>query len=265
MARYEDYVNKTDDLQDEIDHAAVEAENRAKEDDLPERFKGKSAAEIAKSYEELEKLQSRQAQSLGEMRQQVDELVRQSESRDLEDDNSAEPVTVDDLYDDPEATIGKIVERTMQKQAPKEDTPYTETTEFQERVKDMDEKFDGWRDVTATPEFQNWLVETPYRARIAQAANNFDMDAASDLLDEYYTLQGIGKESPEEEAQRRQALADGTLESGGAEYEEPPQTFSRREIMDRRILAKSGNREADYWLRDNADAISRAYAGRVVD
>ena len=112
MAKYEDYAARAEDeLQNEIDQAGAEAAARQSGDNLPDRFKGKSAEEIAQSYLELEQMASRQANDLGRMRQTVDEYVRLQSTVVEEDHSQAEPVTVDDLYDNPEETIRKVASR----------------------------------------------------------------------------------------------------------------------------------------------------------
>ena len=73
MAKYADYVK--DDIDDEIIDAGQEAATRAAEETIPDRFKGKSKAEIAASYVELQALHSKQGNDLGSMRKTVDQLL----------------------------------------------------------------------------------------------------------------------------------------------------------------------------------------------
>lgn len=260
MASYNDYVKETDELQEEINSAAENAENR--EADLPERFQGKSAEEIANSYLELEKMNSRQAQDLGEMRKTVDELVRQSVDTDQESDASAEDtITVDDLYEDPEGAIARVIE----KRTPVAEEDPRQDPAFQASVESLNEKYEGWNDLVQTPEFQNWVHESPYRARTAAEANGYDFDAANELLETYYALHKQG-ESAEQKAAREQALNDAGLETGGAEYEEPTTAFSRAELLNLRLRAKRGDYEAENYLKANREQIAIAYEeGRIVD
>lgn len=263
MAKFDDYVEQTDELQEEITTAAEEAENR--ESELPERFKGKSAQEIADSYIELEKMNSRQSQDLGEMRRTVDELVRQSDPQNQEGDASAdEPITVDDLYEDAEAAIAKVIEKRTP-QAPEHVVDPTTTPEYAEAVKELDSDFEGWNDLVKTPEFKNWVFESPYRARAAQAADGYDFDAARELLSLYHATHQVGA-TAEEKAAKEKALNDATLESGGAEYEEPVEAFSRSELLNLRIRAKRGDFEAENYLKAHREHIAIAYEeGRIVD
>lgn len=262
MANYNDYV-KTDELQEEIETAAVEADNR--EGSLPERFQGKSAEEIANSYLELEKMNSRQSQDLGAMRQTVDELVRQSETANQESDTSAEEsVTVDDLYDNPEAAIERVLDRKLKSQADAQPVDLSQDPAFMAGKADLDSKYEGWAELVQTPEFQNWVHEKPYRSNMAKAADGYDFSAANDLLAQYHDTHGDGGAA--QRAARQKALSDAGLESGGAEYDEPAEKFSRTELMKLRVRAKRGDYEAADYLKANGDAIAIAYEeGRIVD
>ena len=57
MAKYTDYVK--DDIDSEIEDASTKAAERQDESAIPERFRGKTVEEVAHSYTELEKLNSR--------------------------------------------------------------------------------------------------------------------------------------------------------------------------------------------------------------
>jgi hypothetical protein len=269
MARLEDYLPKTDELEDEITQAVVNTTERKEEakTTIPQRFEGKSTEEVAQSYTELEKLNSRQAQDLGDMRKQVDSLVRES----LEAKTAAKaqeeeytPVSVDDLYDDPESAIEKVIERKLR--------PQLEATQQElqgrradEQLDKMDAEFEGWREQAETEEFHNWVEASPYRQRMAGAVREAgDLDAANDLMAQYYELQG--KQASNAREDKAKKVGDATLTSGGASYSEPTETMSRKELMNVRIRARQGDRKADAWLKENQTSIQLAYSeGRIVD
>jgi len=262
MAKYADY--QTDTLDEEIQDAAQQSSERAEV--VPERFKGKSAEEIAKSYVELEKLNSRQAQDLGEMRKQVDQLVREFEESKAEPVPPEPTVSVDDIYASPEEAIERVVRKVIEPTLAEQKQERHQRA-IQERMAHFDNTYDGWRDVVTGEEFQTWIRAKPYRARMAAAADNHDLEAATELLEQYYDLrQGGSADRASKDKLRNQQLQDATLESGGAAYSEPPQTFSRTQLISRRVAAKRGDQEAIDWLRANHQAISDAYEdGRIRD
>jgi len=114
---------------------------------------------------------------------------------------------------------------------------------------------------------QEW-ANTPVRQRLVMAGDQGDLDAAEEVLLSYYEKKQMAQQAQksEQKAQRDAELAKGTLESGSPESPESETTFSRRKLLDLRIKAKQGNRQAINFLKDNQADIARAYAeGRLVD
>jgi ribosomal protein L29 len=270
MARFSDYV-KEDQLDTELVEADVQEQAR-EEAVIPERFKGKSAAEIAASYIELERLNSRQAQDLGSMRKTVDTLLElQSNgtgSQAPKTEEPSEPVTVDLLYEKPDETVRRVVREETSGQL-KEVKGELAKERFERALAEFDRNHEGWRETTSTPEFLTWAQATPYRARIFAAANTWDFDAADTLLGLYNEEQARGQQSAEavRKEQRKQSdLRKATLESSGPVPVEAVETFSRSDLINKKLAAKRGDYNADQYLRVNADAIRQAYAdGRVTD
>jgi hypothetical protein len=127
-------------------------------------------------------------------------------------------------------------------------------------------KHDDWKDVVETPKFQNWVSDSSYRQRMWEAANKYDFDAAHDLLDAYGDF--VGVVDTKQDTERTEQLAAASLESAsaGADLSDSTETYSRAKLMQARIAAKTGNREAAEWLSENNPAITQAYAdGRVTD
>jgi hypothetical protein len=63
-----------------VAHDPSEKETSQNQDDLPDKYRGKSASDIARMHQEAEKAIGRQGQELGDLRRVVDDiLVKQSE------------------------------------------------------------------------------------------------------------------------------------------------------------------------------------------
>lgn len=289
MARYEDYIQeesesheqvrdpqgrftKQDSLIEEIKDARVQQETREEQSSaIPERFQGKSAEEIANSYIELEKLSSRQANDLGAMRKQVDQLLELQTSLSTpqpEQSTPAKPVTMDDLYDDPEAVIRRVVGEALGDQSKRVDSleqTLTETTQATAMEK-FESKHKDYRQIGESPEFVNWVLETPYRQRLGLAAQGGDLEAADDLLSMWKDQNNIAAQQAEDT--RQQQLRAASLESSerSGTVQTSGDTFSRSKLMELKIAAKRGDTAAAQWLASNEDAIRMAYAEhRVVD
>lgn len=271
MAKFEEYAEKylnTDGLDAEIEQAAQESTDRkADNPTLPERFQGKSAEEIAASYTELETAYSRQGNDLGQLRTTMDEFIRlQSQPAPQQEIPKADPVSIDDIYDDPNAAIRKVVDEVAGDKIAKLEAAL-ETERFNGQMAGLDAKYDGWRNLGQTPEFVNWAQSNSYRARMAAEGNAGDLGAADALLEMWYDQHGPAAQE-KERAQRDTSLRNAELESGGTDggFDDDDWRMSRHEIMTHRIAAKRGDQTSDMWLKSNAERIAIAYEeNRVTD
>jgi len=269
--KYEDYARKQEDeLETEIQEASENSESRQADNsiEIPERFKDKSVEDVIKSYTELEKAYSRQGNDLGEYRKLTEQLLSLESAGGSKqpEQTQSEDISIDALYDDPKGTIEKVVSQRvsgLEQQFQQE--------RFNDRLAQLSQKYDGWQEEVRSPEFTNWVQEwanTPVRQRLVMAGDQGDLDAAEEVLLSYYEKKQMAQQAQksEQKAQRDAELAKGTLESGSPESPESETTFSRRKLLDLRIKAKQGNRQAINFLKDNQADIARAYAeGRLVD
>lgn len=261
MAKYEDY------LESEINEAAANQRERDEKGRfIPDRFKGKDITDVIKSYEELEKLNSRQAQDLGTMRQQVDQLLAAQQTASSPTPEPSKPVSVDDLYEDADGNIRRVVreealgEITQLKQE-------LQNMRLQTRLGQIESKYPDWQTKVAEPDFKAWVQESPYRVRMVQEADSGDFDAAEEVLGMYYdSIQESRGEQERANRQNESRLRDAMLESSSPPQAEMVDTYSRSELLEKRLAAKKGDLVAERWLRAHGPAISEAYAeGRIVD
>jgi hypothetical protein len=179
----------------EAEKAAMEAEqapqpNAAEapveepvEDDLPEKYQGKSAAEIAKMHRELETRLGQQSQEVGELRRAFDDMVQNSIK--AQQTTTPEPVEDDpiDFYSDPDRYIERKIAndpRVKQAEAVAAQMGKTEAlTRLQAAHPDMQE-------VIGSDGFKQWVGKSPYRQQMHDHANaSYDFGAANELLTLY--------------------------------------------------------------------------------
>lgn len=255
-----------DSLESEISQAR---ENQQLRDDaqeqgfeIPDKFKGKDLADIVKSYTELEKAYSRQGRSLGEMRQTFDEYIRSQSANPAPKEEPRKPLTVDELYENPEEAIRRTVDSSTTPRL-KQIEQELQQTRLQGRMEKFEQKHPNWKEEAASPEFQNWVAASPYRLRLAAAADKYDLDAAEDLFSAYADTRRTDTKGDEV---RSEKLKKATLESSSPATPRRTKTFSRREVMERKTKAAKGDWQSGEWIRENAAAIDAAYAeGRIVD
>lgn len=265
MAKYTDYV-KPDEIEEEIAEAKADKEVRDKvdvPDSVKDRFDGKSIEDVMNSYAELEVAFSRQGQKTGELRKSFDEYVA-LQSPDPEPEPEPDPVTVDDFYEDAEGTIAKVVDKRTNKRIEELEQLIT-ARDQSDKLRDFTSGHPDWQTTAKSQEFIDWLQEKPYRAELAQKADNYDFNAADALFSMYEDL-SVGKEEVAEQVKRDDQLRDASLESSTPDSPQIDTTFSRTEIIDRKIAARNGHSESQRWLATNGDAIRQAYTdGHVTD
>lgn len=272
MANIADYIEKDESLESEIQEAADKQDQRDDEGfQIPDRFRKKTKADIAASYVELEKAYSQQGNDLGSLRTTVDkmlELQSQTSSTSPEQDSTADLVTVDDLYEDADGNIRRVAREEASNEVEALKTE-VEVLKRDKALSALNTKFPDWQSLAQSPEFMNWVRENDYRSRLAvQADQNFDFDAAEVLLGMYYDTNAPTEQEVVEtpEVDNSQQLRDAMLESTSPPPTELVDTFSRFDLMEKRIASKRGDRKAERWLAANAESIANAYAeGRIVD
>lgn len=272
MAKYADYVAKQNQVDEELKDAQKQP---VRTYNIPEsvrtRFAGKTPEEIMESFAEAQALISRQGQELGELRKATQTLIelqsqttQQQVSKPHEEDKS---VTVDDLYDNPEDTIGRVVEKKSQKTSERIEALEKELAvrRAQDIEAILERKFPGWKDEAQKPEFIEWAKASPVRLRLARAADAYDLDSANDLLELWYERNDSLRKQ-RAELEREQQFRNASLETSSPSDVEQVPTFSRHDLTEKRIAAKNGNRAAERWLQSNAAAIQLAYQeGRITD
>lgn len=255
-----------DSIEDEISQAQQNQQLRDDAEEhgfeIPDKFKGKELADIVKSYTELEKAYSRQGRSLGEMRQTFDEYIRSQSVNPAPKEEPRKPLTVDELYENPDEAIRRTVDSTTSPRL-KQLEEELHKSRLESRMEKFEKKHPNWKKEAATPEFQNWVTSSPYRMRLAAAADQYDLDAAEDLFSAYADTR---RTSTANEGERSEKLKKATLESSSPATPRRTKTYSRREVMEKKTRAAKGDWQAGEWIRENAAAIDAAYAeGRIVD
>jgi hypothetical protein len=270
MASYAEYAKKQDALDNEISDAAAATQDRKDnpESQIPERFRNKSAEDIAQSYVELEKKFSQQGNDLGQMRKTLDEFIRlQSEagvSNNKDPEQDEKPKTIDDLYSDTEGTIRDVVDKAAGDRLEKVEKELAEAR-LKEELEELSRDFPSWQKDTQSEQFIEWIKKDPIRQQTALIASQHNNTAAArSLIGTWYEVQAA--RTAADKAQRESALRDGALEGSGGSHGGTSQVFSRRALMDKRIAAKRGDDSAQQYLIDNREAIAIAYEeGRISD
>ena len=246
-------------LEDTLDNTVEpveEIEAVSEEPELPSKFQGKSAADIADAYENLEKELGRKGQEIGELRKLTDTYLQQQLSQPTTDTTSTEPEM--DFYDNPEDSVRKIIENHPKF---KEFTAQTQQQQANMTAQQLEKTHPDFQKIISDGGFQEWISGSKIRQRLYQGADQYNFDAADELITNWKERQMISKTqevNAEQESNRKEALKTGNGVSRASGESTAGKKIYRRADLIR--LKQTDPRRYDSL----ADEILAAYAeGRV--
>ena len=255
--------NQTAALEDEATEGEVapEASNipvdPEPEEELPEKFRGKSAAEIAQSYTDLERRMSDQGNELSNLRSTLDAMALQSSTA-KEPEN--EPITEADFFSDPTNTVNRAIEshpalRQAQEMAQK--------MAYAQGLATLQQRHPDLQDVVGSEKFKEWVQSSSARmARYQRADQMGDVEEADDLISTFKQLNKVEATTKEasKKAQKQAVKSASTgAVRGNSDVQGSRRVYRRADI--RELMRTNPQR-----YEDLQDEIMRAYAeGRVRD
>lgn len=171
------------------------------EDDLPEKYRGKSAAEIARMHMELERLQGRQSTEVGELRKAFDEFVTRDIASRQPEPAQTKPVDPVDFFTDPDAAIeAKIANDPRIKQA--EQTAAAMQAQASKAA--LERTHPDYAQVVSDPAFAEWVKASRIRMELfARADRNYDFESANELISTWKERKGAAQKAVEAEKSTR--------------------------------------------------------------
>ncbi len=232
--------------------------------ELPTKYKGKSAAEIAKMHMEAEAEKSRLGNEVGTLRSMADRLLGLEQERTKTTRAERKPVTTDDILTNPDEAIERAIEEHPEIKTLREEVQQSRIMAAQARFEKDHPKY---LEDLQNPEFVDWVKRNKVRTALGVAANGGDYDAAGSLWSLWEEHNNGVKESrAEKEAARKKAERLGTLEGGGTSGLESDKIYSRADLMDLRMKALNGDPTAKAKWNDPAfqAEYQKAYAEKRV-
>ncbi len=237
----------------QITEEPEEVTPQQEEEEIPEKYQGKSTAEIVRMHQEAEKLLGRQSSEVGELRSVVDSYIQTQ----LDTTTKQEPEEEIDFFSDPDKAVEKaIANHPSIKAAEAQTQQYKQTTalsHLQQRHPDMQE-------ILKDSKFADWIKGSKIRTQLfVQADQGYDHEAADELFTTWKERQQIvGQTVAAEKSERKKAVknasAGGATGSGEA---------SSRKVYRRSDIIKLMKDDPERYL-SLSDEITQAYAeGRV--
>ena len=225
------------------------------EDDIPDKYKGKTTADIVRMHQEAEKLLGKQSGEVGELRSVVDNYIQTQ--LDTTTKATQEPEEEIDFFSDPDKAVERAIKNHPSiKQAEAVSQQYKHNaaqSQLQQRHPDM-------QAILTDGKFAEWIKGSKIRTQLfVQADQQYDAEAADELFTNWKERQGVVSQTVANEKDSRKtavknASAGNARGSGEA---------ASRKVYRRSDIIKLMQDDPDRYL-SLSDEIMQAYQeGRV--
>jgi len=229
-------------------------------EELPEKYRGKSAIEIAKMHQEAEKLIGRQANEVHEVRSLADQLLKQQLDSKAKEAKPLEESLEEDFFADPASAVNRQVEKHP---AVLEARQAALEMKRMKTAQQLSSKHPDFATIASDSGFQDWVKSSAIRLNLfAKADAEFDFESADELLSTYKELRQIKQQNQVQQSvaveskAQEQAMKAATVDVGGAGE-------TSRKVYRRADLIKLRMTDPDRYMQ-LSDEIMQAYAeGRV--
>jgi len=226
------------------------------EEDVPEKYRGKTAKEIIAMHQEAEKLIGKQGGEVGDLRRVVDDFIKTQTSKDLKTQETETESDDEDWYIDPKSSVRKAIDNHP---AIREAKTASTQMKRQEVLSRLAVEYPDYMDTVQSDSFAEWIKSSKVRTELfARAESQFDYDSANELLGNWNERQNITKTATEtSKVDRQQQLKAADLGSSGSSGQVSKKKYRRSDII--KLMQTDPERYSA-----QSDEILQAYAdGRV--
>jgi len=247
-------ATKVEEQPKSAEHPAGAAQD---DDELPEKYRGKSAKEIARMHAEAEKALGRQGSEVGELRRIVDDFVKSQANKLPEKTVADEGEDEVDFFTDPQKAIDKAIAK-----HPKirEAEQVTASMRKAEALANLKATHPDFQEIVTSQSFADWIGKSKVRQELfVRADQRFDAEAANELLSNWKErAQAVERTKQVEMKERTNAVkAASTGSSQGSSEPASKKRYRRTDIID--LM----NRDPDRYMALEPE-IMKAYAEKRV-
>jgi len=227
------------------------------QDDIPEKYQGKSTAEIVRMHQEAEKLLGKQSGEVGELRSVVDSYIQtQLDTTPTHAPTEQEDVDID-FFSEPEKAVERaIANHPSIKKAEAANLNNVRTTALEQ----LKSRHPDMNDIIQDGKFVEWIKSSKIRTQLfAQADRQYDYEAADELFSNWKDRQGVVAQTAAAEKDTRKAAVR-TASTGSTKGTGEQRA---RKIYRRSDIIKLMQDDPDRYLA-LSDEITQAYAEKRV-
>jgi hypothetical protein len=220
-----DEFNSIDEEQ-EVENPIEDISQPSEEDDIPEKYRGKSVKDIVRMHQEAERAMGKQGSEVGELRRVVDDFVKAQtvhKAPDVEEEI--------DFFSDPDKAIARAIDKHPKiKQAEQ----YTAQMAKAEALANLKQSHPDYQEVLQDAGFGEWITKSNVRKELFQRADQrYDFDAAHELLSTWKErTQVVNNTVKAEKATRSNAIRAASTGSSTGSGESLKKTYRRADIID---------------------------------
>ena len=217
------------DVQDTVESQEV-AQEEEPQQDIPEKYRGKSMEEIVKMHQEAEKLLGKQSSEVGQLRSVVDEYIQAQLSNQQAPVQQQEEDDVD-FFVDPEKAVARAIENHPKI---KEAEAYTAQNKRQTALSQLQSKHPEMQQILNDSSFAEWVKGSKIRTQLfVQADQAYDYDAADELFSLWKERAGVAQQTVavEKQARKQQLKSANTGNARGSGEGSRKKVYRRADII----------------------------------
>lgn len=241
----------------EESNEAVEAQPSIEEDEIPDKYRGKSVKDIVRMHQEAEKLLGRQSQEVGELRRTFDEYIKTQLAKEEQAHASTTDTAPVDFFEDPQKAVEAAIAN-----HPKirEAETVAQQLKMQEAMAKLKQSHPDFEQVVVSDDFLSWVEKSKFRTDLLRKADrNYDYEAADELLSSWKERQGVVDQAAKTEQQsRKESVKKASTGNTKGSAEAPS-----RKVYRRADIIKLMQTDPDRYMA-LAEEIRQAYAEKRV-
>ena len=204
----DDGIGEIEAVEKQIQEQAPQQETHS---DLPSKYKGKSVEDVVRMHQEAEKLIERQGREVGEVRKLADELIKSQLTPKAEVEKPKEI----DFFENPQEAIRQQIENNPRVLAAENYAKQVQAEQSKQRLAQMHPDV---QQIIGDTGFQDWVKASKVRTQLFQQADNYDLDAANELISTYKELRTVRQKNVEavDNTARDKTLKAVSVDTGGS-------------------------------------------------
>lgn len=224
----EEQFDTVDELQDEPEEE-IQDSSPEEEEDIPDKYKGKSVKDIVRMHQEAERALGKQGSEVGELRRVVDDFIR---AQTVTKQQTPEVEDEVDFFDDPNKAIARAIEKHPKVQHAEQLAMQMQRAEALANLKTA---HPDYQQVLSDSSFGEWVAKSKVRQELFYRADQrYDFTAADELLSTWKERAQVVQQAKDvEKMNRKSAVKSAATGTGkGSGESASKKVFRRQDIIE---------------------------------